>query len=226
MKRIYQGKTKDVYEKEDGTIRLMFKDEMTGKDGVFDPGENQVGLTVEGSGRYGLKVSQYFFERLNQAGIQTHFLAADLEEKSMDVKKAVVFGQGLEVICRYKAVGSFIRRYADYIESGADLNGYVEITIKDDERQDPFISKDALVLLGILSEAEYDLIKEQTKRICDLIKEELATKGLTLYDIKLEFGRGEKPGEIMLIDELSGGNMRVFNGEESVYPLDLETYLF
>ena len=216
----------DVYEKEDGTIRLMFKDEMTGKDGVFDPGENQVGLTVEGSGRSGLKVSQYFFELLNQAGIQTHFLAADLEEKSMDVKKAVVFGQGLEVICRYKAVGSFIRRYADYIESGADLNGYVEITIKDDERQDPFISKDALVLLGILSEAEYDLIKEQTKRICDLIKEELATKGLTLYDIKLEFGRGEKPGEIMLIDELSGGNMRVFNGEESVYPLDLETYLF
>ena len=132
MKRIYQGKTKDVYEKEDGTIRLMFKDEMTGKDGVFDPGENQVGLTVEGSGRSGLKVSQYFFECLNQAGIQTHFLAADLEEKSMDVKKAVVFGQGLEVICRYKAVGSFIRRYADYIESGADLNGYVEITIKDD----------------------------------------------------------------------------------------------
>ena len=55
---------------------------------------------------------------------------------------------------------------------------------------------------------------------------ELSTKGLTLYDIKLEFGRVEKPGEIMLIDELSGGNMRVFNGEESVYPLDLETYLF
>lgn len=226
MKRIYKGKTKDVYEKEDGTIRLIFKDEMTGKDGVFDPGENQVGLTVEGSGRSGLTVSQHFFELLNQSGVPTHYLTADLDENSMDVKKAVVFGKGLEVICRYKAVGSFIRRYGDYIESGADLNGYVEITIKDDERQDPFINEDALVLLGILTDGEYDMIKKQTKRICDLIKDELATKGLTLYDIKLEFGRGEKPGEIILIDELSGGNMRVFKGEESVYPLDLEKYLF
>lgn len=226
MKCIYKGKTKDVYEKEDGTVRLIFKDEMTGKDGVFDPGENQVGLTVEGSGRSGLAVSQYFFELLNEAGIPTHYLTANLDEKSMDVKKAVMFGQGLEVICRYKAVGSFIRRYGEYVTSGTDLDGYVEITLKDDERQDPFINEDALVALNILTEGEYKVIKDQTKRICDLVKEELATKGLTLYDIKLEFGRGERPGEIILIDELSGGNMRVFKGEESVHPLDLEKYLF
>lgn len=226
MKCIYKGKTKDVYEKEDGKVRLIFKDEMTGKDGVFDPGENQVGLTVEGSGRSGLAVSQYFFELLNEAAIPTHYLSANLDEKSMDVKKAVMFGQGLEVICRYKAVGSFIRRYGEYIDTGADLDGYVEITLKDDERQDPFINEDALVALGILDEGEYSVIKTQTKRICDLIKEELAAKGLTLYDIKLEFGRGEKPGEIILIDELSGGNMRVFKGEEPVHPLDLEKYLF
>lgn len=226
MKCIYKGKTKDVYEKEDGKVRLIFKDEMTGKDGVFDPGENQVGLTVEGSGRSGLAVSQYFFELLNEAAIPTHYLSANLDEKSMDVKKAVMFGQGLEVICRYKAVGSFIRRYGEYIDTGADLDGYVEITLKDDERQDPFINEDALVVLGILDEGEYSVIKTQTKRICDLIKEELAAKGLTLYDIKLEFGRGEKPGEIILIDELSGGNMRVFKGEEPVHPLDLEKYLF
>lgn len=225
MEFIYKGKTKDVYQKEDGNIRLFFKDEMTGKDGVFDPGENQIGLTVEGSGKSGLTVSKHFFELLNEAGIATHFLAADLEEKTMDVTKASVFGKGLEVICRYKAVGSFIRRYGDYIEAGADLPGYVEITIKDDERQDPFINEDALVLLGILEAGEYAIIKEQTKRICDLIKAELATKDLTLYDIKLEFGRGEKAGEIILIDELSGGNMRVFKGQESVYPLDLEKYL-
>lgn len=226
MEFIYKGKTKDVYQKADGNIRLVFKDEMTGKDGVFDPGENQVGLTVEGSGRSGLRVSKYFFEQLNEAGIATHFLAADLDEKTMDVTKASVFGKGLEVICRYKAVGSFIRRYGDYIETGADLAGYVEITIKDDERQDPFINEDALVLLDILKEGEYAIIKEQTQRICSLIQAELADKGLTLYDIKLEFGRGEKAGEIVLIDELSGGNMRVFKGQEALHPLDLEKYLF
>ena len=226
MERIYQGKTKDVYAKEDGNIRLFFKDDMTGKDGVFDPGENQVGLTVDGSGRSGLAVSQYFFERLEANGIATHYLAADLDEKTMDVKKATVFGQGLEVICRFRAFGSFIRRYGAYIESGEPLASYVEVTIKDDERQDPVISEDALNLLGILKEDEYHIIKEKTIQISTLIKEELAAKGLDLYDIKLEFGRSSETGEVILIDELSGGNMRVFNGDQSVYPLDLETYLF
>ena len=226
MERIYQGKTKDVYAKDDGNIRLFFKDDMTGKDGVFDPGENQVGLTVDGSGRSGLAVSQYFFERLEANGIATHYLAADLDEKTMDVKKATVFGQGLEVICRFRAFGSFIRRYGAYIESGEPLASYVEVTIKDDERQDPVISEDALNLLGILKEDEYQIIKEKTIQISTLIKEELAAKGLDLYDIKLEFGRSAETGEVILIDELSGGNMRVFNGDQSVYPLDLETYLF
>ncbi|APZ49325.1 phosphoribosylaminoimidazolesuccinocarboxamide synthase [Jeotgalibaca sp. PTS2502] len=226
MERIYQGKTKDVYAKEDGNIRLFFKDDMTGKDGVFDPGENQVGLTVDGSGRSGLAVSQYFFEHLEANGIATHYLAADLDEKTMDVKKATVFGQGLEVICRFRAFGSFIRRYGAYIESGEPLASYVEVTIKDDDRQDPVISEDALNLLGILKEDEYHIIKEKTIQISTLIKEELAAKGLDLYDIKLEFGRSAETGEVILIDELSGGNMRVFNGDQSVYPLDLETYLF
>ncbi len=226
MERIYQGKTKDVYAKEDGNIRLFFKDDMTGKDGVFDPGENQVGLTVDGSGRSGLAVSQYFFEHLEANGIATHYLAADLDEKTMDVKKATVFGQGLEVICRFRAFGSFIRRYGAYIESGEPLASYVEVTIKDDDRQDPVISEDALNLLGILKEDEYQIIKEKTIQISTLIKEELAAKGLDLYDIKLEFGRSAETGDVILIDELSGGNMRVFNGDQSVYPLDLETYLF
>ena len=226
MERIYQGKTKDVYAKEDGNIRLFFKDDMTGKDGVFDPGENQVGLTVDGSGRSGLAVSQYFFEHLEANGIATHYLAADLDEKTMDVKKATVFGQGLEVICRFRAFGSFIRRYGAYIESGEPLASYVEVTIKDDDRQDPVISEDALNLLGILKEDEYQIIKEKTIQISTLIKEELTAKGLDLYDIKLEFGRSSETGEVILIDELSGGNMRVFNGDQSVYPLDLETYLF
>lgn len=226
MERIYQGKTKDVYAKEDGNIRLFFKDDMTGKDGVFDPGENQVGLTVDGSGRSGLAVSQYFFEHLEANGIATHYLAADLDEKTMDVKKATVFGQGLEVICRFRAFGSFVRRYGAYIESGEPLASYVEVTIKDDDRQDPVISEDALNLLGILKEDEYQIIKEKTIQISTLIKEELAAKGLDLYDIKLEFGRSAETGEVILIDELSGGNMRVFNGDQSVYPLDLETYLF
>ena len=140
MDLIYKGKTKDVYQDKDGEIVLFFKDDMTGKDGKFDPGENQVGLTVEGSGKAGLKMTSYFFEKINAAGIPTHYIDANIEDRQMRVKKVSVFGHGLEVICRYRAVGSFIRRYGDYIEEGAPLNAYVEMTLKDDERQDPLLS--------------------------------------------------------------------------------------
>src|SRR5699024_8789578 len=139
----------------------------------------------------------------------------------MTIKKATPFGKGLEVICRYKAVGSFIRRYGLYAEEGMDLGGYVEFTLKDDERQDPLINEDALVILGILKEGEYDQIKDLTLKVSDLIRKDLEARGLDLYDLKLEFGRIEGSDEIVLIDEVSGGNMRVYHQGEYVEPLEL-----
>lgn len=220
MKTIYQGKTKDLKEA-DGKTYFFFKDDVTGKDGVFDPGENQVGLSIEGSGRAALAMSRYFFEKFNAEGIPTHYVDSDIEKRLMEIKPATVFGKGLEVICRYKSTGSFMRRYGKYAEEGQDLGGYVEFTLKDDARQDPLINEDALVLLGILKEGEYDRIKKLTLSISDVIAEDLAERGLTLYDIKLEFGRLEGSEEIVLIDEVSGGNMRVYRGEEYVEPLTL-----
>ena len=72
MKKIYEGKTKDVYSLENGNVMLKFKDDCTGKDGVFDPGENSVGLTIEGVGDVNLRMSIYYFEKINAAGIKTH----------------------------------------------------------------------------------------------------------------------------------------------------------
>ena len=114
------------------------------------------------------------------------------------------------MICRYRAVGSFLRRYGAYCEDGQPLDAFVEVTLKDDERNDPPITKDALAQLDILTIEEYDTLEALTKQISDVVKEELATKGLELYDIKLEFGRDGATGDIMLIDEISGGNMRVY----------------
>lgn len=226
MDLIYRGKTKDVYKDNNGETVLYFKDDMTGKDGVFDPGENQVGLKVEGSGKAGLQMTSFFFEKLNAAGIPTHYIDSDVEKREMRVKKISVFGEGLEVICRFKAVGSFIRRYGDYIEEGAELPAYVEVTLKDDERQDPFINEAALEALNILNADEYDEIVNLTVKISEVIKEELAEKGLDLYDIKLEFGRDEETGEVLLIDEISGGNMRVYKDGEYIEPLKLNGYMF
>lgn len=227
MELIYKGKTKDVYKQLDSEmIVLRFKDDMTGKDGVFDPGENQVGLTVEGSGRAGLKLSSYFFERINHAGYPTHYVSADLDEAHMLVLPVETFGHGLEVICRFRATGSFIRRYGAYIEDGAPLLNFVEFTLKDDKRQDPPINEAGLAALNILKPGEYQRIVDLTLKVSQLVREELAKKGMDMYDIKLEFGRDAMSGEIKLIDEISGGNMRVFKDGQYVAPLDLVKLFF
>lgn len=95
-KLVYTGKTKDVFALENGNYLLKFKDDCTGKDGVFDPGENAVGLTIEGVGDVNLRMSVYFFEKINAAGIRTHFVSADLAKTTMEVLPAKVFGKGLE----------------------------------------------------------------------------------------------------------------------------------
>lgn len=222
MKLVYTGKTKDVYALSDGNYLLKFKDDVTGENGVFDPGANTVGLTIEGAGKAGLWLTKYFFEILNKLGIPTHYLEADLEKTTMMVKKAAVFGKGLEVICRYRAVGSFLRRYGMYAQSGQPLDAFVEVTLKDDERNDPPISADALDMLGLLSPEEYKTIKNLTREIAAIIREKLEQKGLELYDIKFEFGRVGEDGDIALIDEISGGNMRVYRNGRRVEPVELE----
>lgn len=224
MKTIYQGKTKNVLE-ENGRCYLQFKDDMTGTDGVFDTGGNQVAGSIEGAGKEGLKVTKYFFEKISEAGIDTHYISADVDNNLMEVKRAKVFGKGLEVITRFKAVGSFYKRYGLYIEEGADLPEYTEFTLKDDGRDDPLITKDGLAILGILTAEEYDKIVEMNKKIANVVKDILAECGLDLYDIKFEYGKLEGSNEIVLIDEVSGGNMRAYKDGEYVKPLDVSKYL-
>ena len=220
LKLLYTGKTKNVYELENGNCLLLFKDDCTGKDGVFDPGENAVGLTIDGVGDVNLRMSIYFFEKINAAGIKTHYVSADLNSTTMEVLPAKVFGKGLEVICRYKAVGSFFRRYSDYIEEGADLPAYVEMTFKNDEKGDPLVTKDGLVDLGVMTEKQYDDMKKMTQDITKIVADDLKEKGLDLYDIKFEFGY-DPNGEVMLIDEIASGNMRVYKDGVIVNPVEL-----
>ncbi|MBQ3578517.1 MAG: phosphoribosylaminoimidazolesuccinocarboxamide synthase, partial [Firmicutes bacterium] len=208
-----------------GNYLLKFKDDVTGADGVFDPGMNQVGLTIEGVGDVNLRMSIYYFEKLNAAGIRTHYVSADLANTTMEVLPAKVFGKGLEVICRYKAVGSFYRRYSDYIEEGADLPAYVEMTFKNDAKGDPLVTKDGLVILGVMTEKQYDDIKAMTQKITQIVADDMLEKGLVLYDIKFEFGY-DADGNVMLIDEIASGNMRVYKDGEYIQPMTLSELFF
>ncbi len=225
MELVYTGKTKNVYAMENGNYMLKFKDDCTGKDGVFDPGENSVGLTIEGVGDVNLRMSIYYFEKINAAGIKTHYVSADLANTTMEVLPAKAFGHGLEVICRHKAVGSFIRRYGEYIEAGADLPAYVETTFKNDEKGDPLVTKDALVALGVMTDKQYEDIKEMTQKITQIIADDLKEKGMVLYDIKFEYGY-DANGDVMLIDEVASGNMRVYKDGEYIAPMVLSELFF
>ena len=222
---VYTGKTKDVFALDNGNYLLKFKDDCTGKDGVFDPGENSVGLTIDGVGDVNLRMSIYFFEKVNAAGIKTHYVSADLENTTMEVLPGKVFGKGLEVICRHKAVGSFLRRYSDYIEEGADLPAYVETTFKNDEKGDPLVTKDGLVDLGVMTAEQYDDIKTMTQQITQIVADDLKEKGLVLYDIKFEFGY-DADGKVMLIDEIASGNMRVYKDGQYIDPMTLSKLFF
>ena len=224
-KLVYSGKTKDVFALENGNYLLKFKDDCTGKDGVFDPGENAVGLTIDGVGDVNLRMSIYFFEKINAAGIKTHYVSADLGTTTMEVLAAKPFGQGLEVICRHKAVGSFFRRYGQYIEEGADLPAYVETTFKNDALGDPLVTKDGLVALGVMTEQQYDDVKIMTQKITQIVADDLKEKGLVLYDIKFEFGYAAD-GSVMLIDEVASGNMRVYKDGAYIDPMTLSELFF
>ena len=220
MELLYKGKTKDVYKLENGNVMLKFKDDCTGKDGVFDPGENSVGLTIEGIGKANLETSVYYFEKLKEAGIKTHYVSADIENATMEVLPATVFGHGLEVICRLVATGSFIRRYGEYIENGTVLEGgYVECTFKNDAKGDPLVTGEGLAALGVMSPELFASMKEQTLKITKIIADDLKTVGLDLWDIKFEFGYNN--GEVILIDEIASGNMRVYKDGQIVEPVEL-----
>ncbi len=100
---------------------------------MFDPGENSVGLTIEGVGNVNLRMTKHFFEKINAAGIRTHYVSADLKVTSMCrscPRRSSDTASRSSAVSR--RVGSFRRRYGEYIAEGADLPAYVETTFKND----------------------------------------------------------------------------------------------
>ena len=209
MELVKNGKTKDVYKLPDGNILLKFKDTVTGHaSGESDPGGNRVVGTRDGVGSGALKMSIFFFELLKKHNILTHYIKADLAKNEMIVRPARFFGKGLEFVVRYKAAGSFTRRFGLYSKDGDILPKVFEVTLKDDEREDPPATREILAALKLLTPEQYDEVYGLAIKVCDIVKKEAESRGLELIDIKVEFGLIN--GKIALIDELSPGNMRVY----------------
>src|SRR5690554_6331880 len=130
MKLLRDGKTKTVYDLGDGHVLIVFKDDVTGTEEGVDPGANAVVGQVAGKGEAALRQSAYFFSLLASQGVPTHFVKVHEGEPGIVASKAGWYG--LEFIVRFRAYGSFVRRYGQYAKEGDDLGGLVEITVKDD----------------------------------------------------------------------------------------------
>ena len=206
MKTLYKGKTKDVLmNEENGSVYLLYKDDATGENGVFDPGSNTVGGSVEGKGNVGLKISKYFLELMEEKGIPTHYLGADVDKNLMKVRNLTV--PKLEFVLRYFTAGSMCRRFT--LEEGIAFNPpYMEVTLKDDAQGDPLISERLCIMKGLLIEGQYDEALGVLERVGEVLKDELAKFDLTLIDFKIEIGYDEK-GKMYVVDEITPDIWRV-----------------
>ncbi len=101
----------------------------------------------------------------------------------------------------------------------------METTFKNDAKGDPLVTKDGLIDLGVMTAKQYDDIKEMTQKITAIVADDLAQKGLVLYDIKFEFGY-DAEGKVMLIDEIASGNMRVYKDGQYIEPMTLSELFF
>lgn len=206
MKTLYNGKTKSVLtNEENGAVYLLFKDDATGENGVFDPGANTVGGSVEGKGKIGLKISQYFFEILERNGIPTHYLGANIENGLMHVRKLTI--PKLEFVLRYFTAGSMCRRFT--LKEGIPFEPpYLEVTLKDDEQGDPLISERLCIMKDLLVEGQYDEALDVLVKVGEVLKKELTKMNLTLIDFKIEVGYDEN-GKIYVADEITPDIWRV-----------------
>lgn len=233
MSLLYRGKTKDVYTRSDGNLEFHFKDDATGYelDGkpVFNSGYDKVVGQIPGKGAISCKFTEYFFKLFEEKGIPTDFVSAGPKSNIMIVRPARLLGApnsavnfkgsdeifGLETVFRNEVMGSWWRRYPSQVP-GSKLD-IVEFYAKGKVGEpDVLIVDDGLVQLGLMSSEEVETTKRRTKLIGQVMYEEFLKRGFHLVDGKMEWGRDQKTGQIVLIDDLSPDTFRVCEG----YQLD------
>ncbi len=200
---VYEGKAKKIWSTEDEGLYISeFKDDLTAFNGEKRSSE-------EGKGALNNKISTELFKYLNKKGIPSHFVKM-LDDNHMLHKKAEVIL--IEVIVRNIATGSLSRNLG--IEDGKVLPfTLVEFDYKNDELGDPKLNDQHCLILELVKDtSELDYIRYMARRINDLLKDFYAQRNLTLVDFKLEFGR-DIDGNIILIDELSPDNFRLWDSE-------------
>ncbi len=197
---IYEGKAKKVFSHDDkDKVIIEFKDDATAFNALKK-------AKFEGKGKLNCLISAKIFELLIKNNIPTHFLELQNEHTMIAQKIKVI---PLEIVLRNTAYGSLCKQTT--IEPRTILaKPLIDIYLKNDELNDPLITKDRIELMNILSSRDLDLIIDLTLKINEILKSFFENIRIHLVDFKLEFGYDLK-NNILLGDELSPDNCRLWD---------------
>ena len=200
--QLYEGKAKKVFKTEDDELLIVsYKDDATAFNGLKKG-------TIAGKGVINNKMSNLLMQRLEKAGVPTHFVE-ELSDRDTLVKRVSIVP--LEVIVRNIAAGSFSKRYG--VEEGTLFDSpTIEFSYKNDELGDPLINDYHAVAMKLATPEEIEKIKEYSFAVNEQLKAFWKECGVTLVDFKLEFGK-LSDGSIVLADEISPDTCRLWDSK-------------
>ena len=198
---LYSGKAKSVFKTDDESrLILEFRNDTSAFDG-------KKVAQLERKGMVNNKFNAFIMEKLEAAGVETHFEGL-LSDNECLVKNMAMLP--VECVVRNRAAGSLVRRLG--LEEGAELNPPVfEFFLKDDDLGDPMINDSHIVTFGWATEAQIAEMKVLTLKVNDVLKALFAEGGMNLVDYKLEFGVYE--GRVVLGDEFSPDGCRLWDAK-------------
>ena len=213
---IYEGKAKKVFSHNDSNkVNIEFKDDATAFNALKK-------AKFQGKGKLNCLISARIFELLIKNNIPTHFIELK-NENTMIAKKIKIIP--LEIVLRNTAYGSLCKQTT--IKPGTVLaKPLIDIYLKNDELNDPLITKDRIQLMNILSSKDLDLIMDLTLKINGILKSFFKNIQLQLVDFKLEFGYDYK-NNILLGDEISPDNCRLWDlnqKDDTIVSLDKDRF--
>ena len=200
--QLYEGKAKKVFAADDPQLLIVsYKDDATAFNGLKKG-------TIVGKGVINNRMSNLLMQRLEKAGIPTHFVE-ELSDRETLVKKVSIVP--LEVIIRNIAAGSFSKRYG--VEEGFVFETpTIEFSYKNDELGDPLMDEYHAIAMKLATKEEIATIKKYAFGVNEQLKAFWAECGVTLVDFKLEFGK-LSDGTIVLADEISPDTCRLWDSE-------------
>ncbi len=199
--KLYEGKAKIVYAtSRPGMIVQYFKDDATAFNALKKG-------TIVGKGVINNRMSAVLFERVQKAGVPTHYLAT-LSEREMLCRRLEIIK--IETIVRNIVAGSLAKRTG--LEEGTAITQpVVELYYKSDALGDQMINDDHVRMLRLATPAELAWVKRMALKVNSILKPHMARRGLLLVDFKLEFGRAGK--KLYLGDEISPDTCRLWDSK-------------